>query len=330
MTPVRRNILHFVTGAFVMSAISPTALAQTYPTRPITLIVPFAAGGPTDVTARILANRMTELLGQQMVVENIGGAGGMAGVARIAKAPPNGYQLVIGNSGTHAYNQTLYKRPLYNAATDFAPVGLTNMAQKVLITRSGLPVNTLREFGTFAKSHQGEMQYGSGGAGSTSHISCLLLNSVLGVRITHIPYRGAGPALQDLLGGRFDFMCESVSTALPQIQQKTIKAIAVLSPKRSSVIPNLQTADEQGLPGFDVDTWQGLFLPKGVPEAIVRRLNRALNDAIDTPSVRERFESLGTGLPPPEHRSPEYLAKLVSSEIEKWAVPIKASGVLMD
>jgi tripartite-type tricarboxylate transporter receptor subunit TctC len=272
---------------------------------------------------------MAELLGQQVVVENVGGAGGMTGTARVAKAPPDGYLFSIGHAGTHAYNQTLYKRPFYNAATDFAPIGLTNTGQKVLVTRKDLPANTLREFGNYARSNQ-PLLYASGGAGSTSHISCLLLNSVLDVHATHVPYRGTGPAMQDLLGGRFDFMCEAVPAVLPQIQDGTIKAIAVLSPNRSSVIPDLPTAAEQGLSGADADVWQGFFLPKGTPEAVVRKLNKALSDALDTPSVRERFERMGIGLPPPEHRSPEYLAQLVSSEIEKWRGPIKASGVSID
>jgi tripartite-type tricarboxylate transporter receptor subunit TctC len=305
MNLVRYKFLYLATGVIAISAISQTATAQTYPVRPLTLVVPFAAGGPTDVVARILAGRMSERLGQQVVIENVGGAGGMTGVARIAKASPDGYQFVIGHSGTHAYNQTLFKKPPYNAATDFAPVGLTNTAQKVLVTRNDLPVNTLREFEAYVKNHQDKMLYGSAGAGSSSHISCLLLNSVLGLSVTHVPYRGAGPAMQDLVGGRFDFMCDSVSTVLPQIQGKAIKAIAVLSPNRSSAVPDLKTADEQGATGFDVDLWQGFFLPKGSSEAIIRRLNIALNDALDTPSVHERFESLGIGVPPPEHRSPE-------------------------
>jgi len=294
------------------------------------MVVPFAAGGPSDVASRILAQYLSESLRQQVIVENVGGAGGVTGSARVAKAAPDGYQLVMGNSGTHAYNQALYKKPSYNAATDFAPVGLAYLSSKVLVVRKDLPVNTLQEFIDYTKQNQRKMQFGSAGSGSTSHISCLLLNAALGVDVVHVPYRGAAPVMQDLIGGRLDYMCDSTSTVLPQVQDKTIKALAVLAPKRTSALPDLATADEQGLTGFDVDLWSGLFFPKGTPETIVRRLNQALNKALDSPVLQKRFEALGLVVPAPEKRSSSYLASLVPAEIDKWAGPIKASGVSMD
>ena len=239
-------------------------------------------------------------------------------------------QFILGNIGTHAYNQTLYKKPLYDARNDFAPVGLIGFGFYVLVVRNDLPVNSLSEFIAYAKANQGKMQYGSGGAGSATHISCVLLNQAIGTNITHIPYRGAGPALQELMGGRLDFMCDAIQTSLPHIQAGTVKAIATLSEQRTPLLPDLPTAQQQGLTEFAVYGWSAAFFPKGIDQAMVRRLNAAIGEVLDTQSVRERFEALGYKLAAPEQRSPDYLAKFVASEIEKWAGPIKLSGVSMD
>ena len=269
------------------------------------------------------------MLGQQVVVENPSGAGGTVGSNRVAKAPPDGYQFVIGNSGTHAWSQSLYKRPPYNTLTDFAAVGLVVEAPRVLITPKNFPANSLPEFIAHVKSNQATVKYGSAGAGSASHISCVLLNAALGVEVAHIPYRGLGPAMQDLIAGRIDYLCDSPSTSKPQIEGNQVKAIASTGLRRAPTLPDLPTAHEQGLP-FDVTAWQGIFLPRGTPESIVRRLNQALSETLDTPSVRERFESLGEEVAAPERRSPEYFARFVAGEIERWAGPIKASGVSVD
>jgi tripartite-type tricarboxylate transporter receptor subunit TctC len=311
-------------------ALHGAAVAQTspaWPTQPITMVVPFAAGGPVDTIGRILAARLGEILGQQVVIENIGGAGGMIGAARVAKATPDGYQFVLATSATHAQNQSLYKSPLYDAATAFAPVALVTDSPRVLITRKDLPGTTLAEFPAYARINQAKMQYGSAGAGAGTHICALLLDQAMGTRITHIPYRGAGPAMQDLIGGRIDYICEQISTAVPQIQAGAVRAIMVLGPDRVPVLPGLVSAREAGLADFDCGAWTALAFPKGTPEAIVRRLARAASEALDTPAVRERLESIGVTVVAPERRSPEYLAKFIVSEIAKWAVPIKASGV---
>ena len=305
------------------------APAQNWPTRTLTLVVPFAPGGPSNVAGRLIAARLSEVLGQQVVVENPSGAGGTVGSNRVAKAPPDGYQFVIGNSGTHAWSQSLYKRPPYNTLTDFAAVGLVVEAPRVLITPKNFPANSLPEFIAHVKSNQATVKYGSAGAGSASHISCVLLNAVLGVDVAHIPYRGLGPAMQDLIAGRIDYLCDSPSTSKPQIEGNQVKAIASTGLRRAPTLPDLPTAHEQGL-AFDVTAWQGIFLPRGTPEAIVRRLNQALSETLDTPSVRERFESLGEEVAAPERRSPEYFARFVAGEIERWAGPIKASGVSVD
>jgi tripartite-type tricarboxylate transporter receptor subunit TctC len=314
-------------GALALCAV---AQAQEWPTRPITMVVPFGAGGAVDAMARIIAPRLSQILGQQIVIENIGGAGGMAGAARIAKAPPDGYAFIYGNAGTHAINQTLYKKPQYNAATDFAPVSVTAHAYFTVITRKDLPAATLPEFITYTRANQGRMQYASAGAGSGTHIVCVLLNMAMGTNVAHVPYRSTAIAMQDMMAGRIDFICEPIITAIPQIAGNTVKAIAFLGGARSPALPDLATATEQGLPELAVSTWNAVFMPKGTPPAIVRRLADAASAALDTPSVRERIEGLGYAVAPPEQRGPDYLAKFVPAEIERWAGPVRASGVSID
>jgi tripartite-type tricarboxylate transporter receptor subunit TctC len=305
------------------------AAAETWPSHTLTLVVPFAAGGPSDVAGRIIAQRLGEVLGQQVIVENPSGAGGTVGSSRVAKAPPDGYQFVIGNIGTHAWSQSLYKKPPYNTLTDFVALSLVVESPRTLIVPKNFPANSLPEFIAYLKANQATAKFASAGAGSASHVSCILLNAALGVTVTHVPYRGLGPAMQDLIAGRVDYMCDSPSTSLPQIETNLVKAIATTGQRRAASLPNVPTAQEQGL-DFDVNTWQGLFLPKGTPETIVRRLAQAVGETLDTPSVRERFEALGEGVIPPERRGPDYFAKFVAGEIDKWSGPIKASGVSAD
>jgi tripartite-type tricarboxylate transporter receptor subunit TctC len=307
-----------------------TAAADDWPTQPITMIAPFGAGGPTDVVGRLIAERMSSTLGQQVVVENVTGAGGMTGAARVAQAPPDGYEILLGTVGTQVYNQTLFKHPLYNARSDFASVGLIAEQPLVLITRPDLPVDALPEFVSYLKANAGDMAFGSGGSGSATHLGCVLLNAALKVRVQHIPYRGSAFAMQDLTGGRLDYLCDSVTTAMPQIQAHAVKAIAVLARNRSPVLPGVPTADEQGLRGVEATNWVGLFVPKGTPPAIIRRLNEATIAAMNTASLIDRARAIGTDLVSPERRSPEYLDRFVVSEIEKWAEPIRASGVSVD
>jgi len=306
------------------------AAAESWPTRPLTMVVPFAAGGGTDVMGRIVGRRLSELLGQQVIIENVGGAGGMVGSARVAKAAPDGYTFEIGNVGTHAYNQTLYKKPLYNAVTDFTPVGLTTDSPRILVTRKDLPVNNLQELIAYIKANQSKMQFASAGVGSGTHLPCVLLNLAIGVEVTHVPYRGEGPALQDLIGGRTDYMCATIQTGAAQANQGSVKPIAILAEKRVPIIPGVPTSGEQGLKGVESSVWNAFFLPKGAPEAIVRKLNKAMSDALDDPAMRKRLEELGLEIMPPERRTPEYLAKFLPQEIERWAKPIRAAGISAD
>jgi tripartite-type tricarboxylate transporter receptor subunit TctC len=316
----------FVALALALTLTTP-APAQDWPSRPMTMVVAYAAGGPVDTIARLFGQRLSEVLGQQVVIENIGGAGGMVGASRVAKAPPDGYNFLFGGLSNLAQNQTLYKQPLYNAATDFTPVGLVTDSPRVLIARKDIPANTLAEFIAYAKANKDKSQYGSAGGGSGSHVCALLLDGVIGSRITHVPYRGAGPAMQDLIAGRLDYMAEQISTAVQQIDAGTVKGIAILGPDRVPVLPKLQSAKEAGLGEFDCGAWAALVLPLNTPDAIVRKLNKAAGETIDTPMVRERYAGLGVTVVPPQRRSPEYLAKFIPTEIEKWAGPIKASGV---
>ena len=236
------------------------------------MVVPFAAGGPMDVVGRILAPRLTELLGQQVIIENVGGAGGMTGAARVAKAAPDGYKFVLGSVGTHAPNQTLYKKPLYNAATDFAPVALVAELPLVLVARKDLPAGNLPEFIAYAKANQDKMQYGSAGAGSATHLACALLNAAIGVNVTHIPYRGGGPAMQDLIAGRIDYLCIDTPNAMPQIESGQIKAIAMLVARALAEPAGASDGAGAGPRGFEAANWSAFFLPKGTPAAIVRKL----------------------------------------------------------
>jgi tripartite-type tricarboxylate transporter receptor subunit TctC len=324
-----QKIISLVARLAALAALTVTsvpATAQEISGRSVTLVVPFAAGGPMDAIGRILAPRMGELLGQPLILENVGGAGGMTGSARVAKAPPDGSQLVLGNFGTHAANQTFYKHPLYDAATDFAPVALIAEVPFVLVARKDLPADDLRTFIAYAKAHQAMMQYGSGGSGSATHIACLLLNAVIGIDVTHVPYRGGGLAMQDLIAGRIDYQCLDAPIAVPQVAAGTVKAIAVLSHDRLPGLPAVASAQEQGLTDFAADNWSAFFLPKGTPSAIVERFHDAALATMETPSVRERLTGFGAILVAPERRSSDYLAKFVAGEIEKWAAPIRASG----
>ena len=310
-------------------ALTGFAHADDFPSRPMTMVIPFAAGGPTDVLGRIVAQRMGEVLGKAVIVENVGGAGGMTGGKRVAEARPDGYTMLLGTVGTQAQGQTLYKHPLYDAVTDFTPVALIADVPIALLVRKDLPAKDLKEFVAYAKANQAKMQFGSAGAGSATHLGCVVLNTAMGTDITHVPYKGTGPAMQDLVAGRIDFLCEIISTAKPQIDGGTVRALAIMTKDRSPVLPNLPTTLEQGL-DVQAYTWNAIFLPKGAPADVVKKLHDAIVTAMDTPAVKERLQGIGAQVVAPDRRSPEYLGSFVKSEIEKWAAPIKASGVSME
>jgi len=323
-----RTALVAAVAALCVLGASPSR-AQDWPTRALTMINPFAAGGPNDVPARLFAQRMGEILEQSVIVENVGGAGGMNGADRVAKAQPDGYTFLLGTVGTQAQNQALYKKPAYDSTRDFASVGLFLEAPLVLVVRKDLPVTSMKEFVAYAKANADKMQFASAGTGSAIHLGCALMNSVTGLNITHIPYRGSNPAMQDLASGRVDYLCDIVTTAKPQIDGGTVKAIAVLNEVRSAALPDVPTAMEQG---FDVKayTWNAFLLPKGTPEPIVAKLNHAMVEAMKTPAVREKLDAVGLKLVSEERATPAYLDQFVRSEIDKWAVLIKATGISIE
>jgi tripartite-type tricarboxylate transporter receptor subunit TctC len=323
-----KTLLVSMSIGFILNAVGyGEAPAQSWPARPITMVIPFAAGSGIDVLGRALGPALSEILGQQVVVENIGGAGGMTGAARVARAAPDGYQFVLGNVGTHAHSQSLYAKPLYNPGTDFAPVALVADTPQVLIARADLPAGNLREFIAYTKANQSKLQYGSPGAGSAAHLGCVLLNSAMGVAVTHVPYRGGAQAMQDLIAGRIDYQCPLLALALPHIESKKVKGLAVLTRDRSEIQPALASAREQGLADFELSTWNAFFLPKGTPPAIVGKLHSATMTAMESPSLRQALKKIGAELVPPERRSPAYLQGFVQSEVKKWTAVIRAAGI---
>jgi tripartite-type tricarboxylate transporter receptor subunit TctC len=306
------------------------AIAEDWPTRPLTLVVPYAAGGPVDTIGRILGAGLSDALGQQITIEDVGGAGGMTGANRVAKAAPDGYTVLMGGTAVLAQIPTFYKRPLYDAATDFAAVATVTDSARVLITRKDFPADNFREFVAYAKAHQDSMKYGTPGVGSGGHICAILLDQALGTKITQVPYRGTAPAMQDLVGGRIDAFAEQISTALPQIQAKAVKAMATMGTERAPGLEDLPTAGELGYPNLDCGAWGALVFPKGTPEPIIRRLAKAASETVDQPAIRKRLADVGVTVLAAERRTPEYLAKFIPAEIARWAEPIRASGVTAD
>ena len=325
---LRRARVALLGAAACLLSLPDRADAQDFPTRPMTMVVAAAAGGPVDVFARIMAERMGEVLGKAVIVENIGGAGGMLGGQRVAKAEPDGYTFILGSIATHTFSQLLYKKPLYDAVTDFTPVGLVADLPIVLIARKDFPADTLEQFVAYAKANPTKLNYGSAGRGSSAHLACLLLDQAMGTRMTHVPYRGTGPAMQDLQAGQIDILCEIIVTAVPQIGGKTVKAIANLSRERSTMLPDLPTTTERGLPQVQAYTWTAIFLPKGASAAVVARLHAATVATMDTPAVKEKLDRLGAGIVGADRRSPEHLAQFVKDEIAKWKGPVEASGAI--
>ncbi len=313
-----------VAAAALLAAV-PTQ-AQQYPQRPITLIVPFAAGGPTDVLARVLGQHMSQTLGQSIVIEDVTGAGGTLGAAKAAKAAPDGYTLVMGNLGTHAASMGLYKNLSYDPRSDFEPIMLVATTPMVLVTRKDLAVTTLKD--VIALSKQRKITQGNAGTGSASHLTTLLYVSLTHADVQLVPYRGLSQAMNDLLAGQIDTMFDQVISSSPHIHNGGVKPIAVTAPKRAKAIPDVPTTIEAGVPELQTLTWTALFAPKGTPKPIIDRLNAAVDQAMKDPAVAKRLDELGADVPAlGEERSPQALAKLVAAEVAKWVPLIRAAGV---
>jgi tripartite-type tricarboxylate transporter receptor subunit TctC len=306
-------------------ALAPRAGAAAYPDRPITMIVPFAAGGPTDVVARIVAEHMSRTLGQQIVVENVAGAGGTTGTLRAAQAPPDGYTIEMGHMGTHGAAKAVYPDLKYDPLKDFVPIGLAAGTPILIVARKDFPAKDLKEFVSQVKQSSEKLNEAHAGVGSVSFTTCTLLNSLLGAKPTRVAYRGTGPALNDLVAGQVDYMCDQIVNLVPQIQAGTIKAYAVALPERSPALPDVPTTKEAGLPDFQVSAWNAIFAPKGTPPEIQKRLSDALLKALSDPGTSKRLLDLGADLSNKEAQRPEGLRKLVESEVARWNKVLKGA-----
>src|SRR5512143_2734953 len=297
-----------------------------WPERPITMIVPFAAGGPTDVVARIVGDHMSRTLGQQIVIENVAGAGWTTGITRGAQSEPDGYGIMMGHMGTHGAAPAVYPHLKYDPTKDFAPVGLAAGTPILIVAKKDFPPKDLKEFMAYLKANAAKLNEAHAGVGSVSFTTCSLLYSLAGVEAARVAYRGTGPALNDLVSGQVDFMCDQIVTLVPQIQAGTIKAYAIATPERSPAIPQVPTTKEAGLPAYQVSAWNAVFAPKGTPPEVVAKLADALSKALDDPSTRKRLLDLGADLPDKAGRGPEALQKLVVSEVARWKAVIKVTG----
>jgi len=324
---MKRRVLLAGAAALGLAFQAPAVSAQAYPTKPITMIVPFAAGGPTDALARVLGQRMGEALGQQIVIENVGGAGGTIGVAKAARAAPDGYTLLFTHMGTLAVNIALYKSLPYDSQKDLEPIGLGGTNPMVLVVKKDLPVKNFAEFQAYVKANQKKVQYGMAGIGAASHLGGLMLNSMMQVEVLEIPYKGTGPALNDLVAGQFDYMVDQAVNVLAQIKSGNIKALGVSSLKPLPQLPGVPTIDSEGLKGYEVTIWNGFFAPKGTPKEIIAKINQALLTTLADEKVRARLTELAVDLPTPQEATPDGLRALLKASIDKWVPAVKAAGV---
>ena len=309
-----------------LCAIVAPAKAQTYPTRSITMIVPFAAGGPTDVISRIVTSHMAQTLGQSIIIENVVGAGGTTATTRAARAANDGYTLITGHMGTHAASVPLYPKLAYHPEKDFEPVALLAGTPILILARKDFPPKDLKEFIAYVKANAEKVNAAHAGIGSVSHVSCELLHSILDVKPVGVPFNGTGPAMNALVAGQVDYMCDQIVNAVPQINAGTIKAYAVATPERNPSLPDVPTTTEAGLPAFQAQAWNAIFAPKGTSPAIIATLNAAAIKALDDENVRKRLLELGSVIPVPANRSPEALATLVKNEIAKWTPVLKPAS----
>jgi tripartite-type tricarboxylate transporter receptor subunit TctC len=323
---VSRPISGLLAGAVALAIGIAPAAAQDYPNRAITVIVPFAAGGPTDVIARIVTDNMSKTLGQTFVIENVVGAGGTTGITRAKRARNDGYTIAMGHLGTHAAAPSLYPNLQYDPVKDFEPIGLAAGTPILILARKDFPAKDLKEFSAYLKANETKVNAAHAGVGSVSFTTCLLLNSILKVKPTAVPYQGTGPSMNALVGGQVDYMCDQIVNAVPQVLGGTIKAYAIATEERNPSLPNVPTTKEAGMPEFQASAWNALFAPKGTPKAVVDKLSDALGKALDDETTRKRLLELGSDIPGKDRRGGPALTKLVTSEIAKWSPVIKAAG----
>ena len=321
---MRKSLIAIALAA--TAAFAGDAAAQSYPSRPITIVVPFAAGGPSDVLARVIGERMRGSLHQTVIVENVTGAGGTIGVTRAARAPADGYTVSFGHLGTHVINGAIY--PLtFDLLNDLDPVGLIGGNPQMVVSKIAVPANNLKELIGWIKANEATVTLGTAGVGSGSHFSGLYFQSLIGTKARYVPYRGTGPAMQDLVAGNIDIIVDQASNAMPQVQGGKIRAYAITQDKRMAAAPDIPTVDEAGLPGFHIWLWSGLWVPKGTPKDIVAKLNGALREALGDPGVLKRFGDLGLDAAPANRQAPEALRAHQKAEADKWWPMIKSAGV---
>jgi len=314
-------------AAALLLALAPLAQAEPYPSKPIHFIVPYPPGGPLDTVARLLARKVSESVNQPVIVENKPGAGGNIGAEYVAKSAPDGYTILMGAVATHAINPTLYSHIPYDPVKDFAPVTELAWTPNVLVVNPSLPVSNVQQFIAYAKAHPGQLDFGSGSTGSAGHLAGELFKSMAGVQMVHVPYKGAAPAMQDLIAGRVQLMFDNLASSLGHIRAGSVKALAVTTAKRSSMAPQLPTIAESGLPGFDISTWFGVFAPGGTPQPVVQQLHDEFVKALDAPDVRATMKKLGAE---PVGNTPQEFAAYIHSEAQKYARVIRASGAKVD
>lgn len=324
MTLTKRQGMLAAVAVGAMAVVGTGTAQAQYPNKPITMIVPFAAGGPTDVVARIVGEHMSKTLGQPIIIENVAGAGGTTGITRAAKAAPDGYTIAMGHMGTHGAAPGLYANIAYNPQTDFVPIGLAAGTPIVIVARKDLPVNNLQEFIAYAQKNEKTINNANAGSGSVSHITCVLLHDMMKVDPNSVPYRGTGPALTDLISSKVDYMCDQIVSVSSQVKGGAVKALAIATPTRSPSLPDVPTTKEAGMPAFEVSAWNAIFAPKGTPADVAAKLNDALVKAVTDAATKKKLEELGGEVPDAKGASPEALAKLVKSENDRWIPLLKA------
>ena len=326
MNPPRRRFLRLAASSVTLASLTHQARAQTYPARPITMIVPASAGGPTDAIARVLSERMTANLGGTVLVDNVAGAGGSIGVGKVARSAPDGYTLGIGQWSHYVLNGATYALQ-YDLLADFAPVAMIVTGPLLLVSRKDLPANDLKSLIAWLKANPDKATAGTGGVGSPPHISGIFFQKMTGTQFQFVPYRGTAPAMRDLLAGQIDIMIDQASNVLPQLRGGTIKAFAVTAKERLPSAPDVPTVDEAGLPGLYVSVWHGLWAPKGTPAEIIAKLNGAVVKSLGEPGTKEKLAALGQDIPPPDQLTPQALGAFQKAEIEKWWPIVKDAGI---
>ena len=313
----------FVLALAAAVALAGSAHAQSFPQRPINMIVPFAAGGPTDIIARIVAEHMSKTLGQQVVIENVAGAGGTTGITRAAGGKPDGYTIMMGHMGTHGAAPALYANLKYDPTKDFEPIGMAAGTPILIVAKKNFPANNLQEMVTYLKANADKVNQAHAGIGAVSHMTCILFNSQIGIKPTAVPYSGTGPALNDLVSGQVDYMCDQIVNLVSQIKAGTIKAFAVALPERSPALPDVPTTKEAGMPQYEVSAWNAVFAPKGTPKEIVDQLSSALDKALDDSATRSRLLELGGVIPSKAERGGKWLGEFVTKEVARWTPVLK-------